>query len=429
MSLPTDEASAEGAMSSIQRFRSETQPIFVLGSVRSGTSALGMALRDGAGIPGAHEGHVSTLLQMLTQTLDRVIENFPSQSHFLINSLDGEDLKNHLKQYFLEFFAKNCPAGMWADKSPDDFEGAPAIRSAPALLEMFPQARFIYCKRRGIENVMSRLAKFPQVPFWYHCASWAGTIVAWHEVRDALGDRWMEVAQEDMALRPADVARELGAFLVLDEAQVMAVEASLSGRRAEQTRPAQELNQLDLSETGWSEDNQHHFIQTCGPAMDLAGYRIAGKGQGDGERSIRLFWISTPSVSATAHVNVPEERHCYLSDAEFTIAPPQTGERGEATYFGIELRAGAAFRAGLSLRSAGDQSVQFGVEVRDMQGNIVVEASHRLASGENHALTLSLQDVEPSTFTVTLWTQVEAGVVVGPVDAVWNTPTFFLPSA
>ena len=414
---------------SIQEYRERTQPIFILGSVRSGTSALGNALREGAGIEGALEGHSSTLMGSRCQTLDRVTGNFPPESNYLINSLDADDLRSHITDYFLAFYARQCPAGMWADKSPDDFEGAPSIRSAPTLLSMFPNARFIYCKRRGIENVLSRLAKFPQVPFWYHCQSWAGTIVAWHEVREVLGDRWMEVTQEDMALEPGRVADDLGTFLALSETQVSGIQETLSGRRPEQTRPAQEVRQLGLDETGWSQDNQANFIQTCGHAMELAGYRLAGSGQSEDQKVIRLFHISKSANPGTPSINVEPNRHRFLSEAEFALAPLPDGERAEATYPQIELRAGALFRAVVSLISAVKQDVWFGVEVRDSLGSCVAETSHRLTSGEVKSLDLAMPDLEEGLFTVTLWTRTDVGVTVGPVDAIWNSPTFFLPTA
>ena len=414
---------------SVQEFREKTRPVFILGSVRSGTSALGMALRDGAGIVSEHEGHVTTLMQMLFQTLDRVVGNFPPEARYLINSLDAEDLRSEIKSYFLRFVAKHCPEGLWADKSPDDFEGAPAIRSAPTLLEMFPNARSIYCKRRGIENVLSRLTKFPQVPFWYHCQSWAGTIVAWHEVRGLLGDRWIEVSQEDMALKPADVAENLGQFLSLSAAQVEGIRETLSGRRTEQTRPAQEVRQLGLDETGWSPDNQANFIQHCGHAMELAGYRIAGTGQSHDQKVIRLFHVTTSDNPGAPSINVPANRHQFLSDAEFALSPLADGERAEAVYPNIELTPGSMFRAGVSLISAGSQVVWFGVEVRSSRGDLVAEASHQIPTGGVKALDLEMPDLEAGAFTVTLWTRADDGVTVGPVDAIWNSPTFFLPHA
>jgi len=60
-----------------RRPANQSSPIFVLGSVRSGTSAMGYALTHGAGIPGNDEGHVSTLLQMVLNSIETVTTNFP----------------------------------------------------------------------------------------------------------------------------------------------------------------------------------------------------------------------------------------------------------------------------------------------------------------------------------------------------------------
>jgi hypothetical protein len=412
----------------LQTFRANTQPIFVLGSVRSGTTALGRALREGADIPGEVEGHATTLMQMLFQTLDRVTSNFPSRSQFLINSMDPEDLRSHIRSYFLEFFSRQCPTGMWADKSPDDFEGAPAIRSAPTLLEMFPNARFIYCQRRGIENVLSRLDKFPQVPFWYHCQSWAGTVVAWHEVRKSLGDRWIEVRQEDMGLKPREVADELGQFLGLDTNQVGGIYNFLTANRPEQTGEARESRQVSLAESGWSEGNQANFLQTCGQAMELAGYSVSGDGEFRYQRTIGLVHVTNSEEPDAPNVNVSADRHVSLSDAEFSLTPPEDGTRAELRYPNLELTPGTFFRAAISLISATSQRVWFGVEVATPSGPVVAELRREIVTGQVEALELHLPDLPGTGFTVTLWTQTEPGVSVGPVDAKWNTPTFFLPS-
>jgi len=41
----------------------------------------------------------------------------------------------------------------WVDKTPN----LDIVRSADILYRIWPEAKFIYMKRRGIENVMSRL--------------------------------------------------------------------------------------------------------------------------------------------------------------------------------------------------------------------------------------------------------------------------------
>ena len=82
-----------------------------------------------------------------------------------------------------------------------------------------------------------------------------------------------------------------------------------------------------------------------------------------------------------------------------------------------------------SLISAVKQDVWFGVEVRDSLGSCVAETSHRLTSGEVKSLDLAMPDLEEGLFTVTLWTRTDVDVTVGPVDAIWNSPTFFLPTA
>ena len=46
-----------------------TKPIFILGSPRSGTSIIGLALRNGAGIVGYNEGHILSIIPPLIETI------------------------------------------------------------------------------------------------------------------------------------------------------------------------------------------------------------------------------------------------------------------------------------------------------------------------------------------------------------------------
>lgn len=48
---------------------------------------------------------------------------------------------------------------IWVDKTPDPR----MIKCVPRLKRAWPNAKFIFVKRRGIENLESRIKKFPYV--------------------------------------------------------------------------------------------------------------------------------------------------------------------------------------------------------------------------------------------------------------------------
>jgi hypothetical protein len=67
------------------------EPIFVLGSVRSGTSATVRALVDGAGIRGHNEGNIAALMQRM---LDQVDEYFTKLSDDYLSLPDHHTIAN-----------------------------------------------------------------------------------------------------------------------------------------------------------------------------------------------------------------------------------------------------------------------------------------------------------------------------------------------
>ena len=87
------------------------------------------------------------------------------------------------------------PYPLWFDKS-GHAEMIPAI---PILRRLWPDSVYIFCKRRAIENVASRLKKFPAHDFERHCAGWAKTMAAWRGVRPELPPEiYLEVDQQDL---------------------------------------------------------------------------------------------------------------------------------------------------------------------------------------------------------------------------------------
>ena len=168
----------------------------------------------------------------------------------------------------------------WVDKTPS----VDMIHLAPTLSRIWPEAKFIFMKRRGIENMLSRLRKFPDsISFRLHCANWTAAMEGWETVRPSLGVNALEIDQREMLSQPYQVARQIGAFLELDEAERAALATHLRDRTGERTVNF-DADTPDISETGWSSEQITVFRDICGATMRKFGYGF-GKSYFEGAAS------------------------------------------------------------------------------------------------------------------------------------------------
>src|SRR3954469_5424274 len=155
-------------------------PVFIIGSPRSGTSALIGALL-GVGYNGYREGNFLQLMPMIGAMIDRHFATFGQDgAEVLVTHVDPKALKEAINEVFAGFVNRLHPNPPWVDKS-----GNPEMIGAiPALMKLWPDSHFVFAKRRAIENIVSRLKKFSQHNFEYHCRDWARNMQAWRIMRD-----------------------------------------------------------------------------------------------------------------------------------------------------------------------------------------------------------------------------------------------------
>jgi hypothetical protein len=161
------------------------------------------------------------------------------------------------------------PTGpLWFDKTP----GEEIIEIAPRLLELFPSARFVLMKRRGVDNVLSACRKFGTQWFDSRCQNWARAMQAWLSVRDQLGPAGLELDHATLRTDPAGAVRALGAFLELDERQIEWAAEAFETLHPEQTADDTTPVCTPIQETAWTPEQQSAFEQICGPMMREYGY-------------------------------------------------------------------------------------------------------------------------------------------------------------
>jgi len=246
-------------------------PVFIVGSPRSGTSILVSALHA-AGYGGYYEGHLLSLIRIIERDVDRHFDSFYTQaSKVLISRVDRAALKGQLAGIVAAEAARHQPDGPWVDKT----GGLEMIESIPTLSHIFPTGRFVFAQRRAIENIVSRMVKFPRHAFDYHCASWAKIMAGWRLLRQAHPElACIEIDQRDISADPATVAERLGDFLLLDQAGRAALLQTFMSRRPQQTQPGSADRVLSLADTGWTAAQKTVFHLHCESEMHAAGYTM-----------------------------------------------------------------------------------------------------------------------------------------------------------
>ncbi len=251
---------------------SESYPVFVLGAVRSGTTALCLALSRGTRYRGFPEGHV---LDVAIRLINSVNAHFERKDAFI----PGRDIASyHLGRIaharfqdevieLLRRLAAGYTTPFWFDKTPT----YQMIASVPILAYAWPQARFIFMKRRGLENMRSRLRKFNDINFMDKCHDWALIMSGWRTVRDTVPGRYIEVDQRTLADDPEATAAAVGALLALPPSEIEAFAQVLRSERPEATGPSSSIV-AGLAELHWSEKQVDVFREKCGAAMEAYGY-------------------------------------------------------------------------------------------------------------------------------------------------------------
>ncbi len=246
-------------------------PVFVLGSARSGTSAMAQALLKLESYRGYEEGH---MLDLLAHWAER-LRNFYNLKHdetlpgrnTMIEQVPRQYLQDALNHVFVDLARQLFSHGHWVDKTPN----SDAIYLAPRFRELWPSARFIFMRRRALENLASRARKFPEYNFAKNCQEWKDAMQAWLSVRDQLHGAAIEVDQMYLSRHPQDVADQMRVFLGLSEVETRVIAQAFAHDRPQRTAASVD-DVLDLATIGWSEPWVAEFEKTCRPLMDAYGY-------------------------------------------------------------------------------------------------------------------------------------------------------------
>lgn len=222
---------------------------------------------------GNQEGHVFDLLAHFSVAL-RKYYDFKSDDAFggrdtTLSRVPKEFFRERLDADFIAVAAKLFPTGRWLDKTPN----SDMIFLAPRFKKMWPNARFIFMRRRFLENAASRSRKYPEFEFEHHAMEWSRAMEAWLQAKPHLQGAAIEIDQRFLSEQPEKVANELAGFLSLTGKEEIRLAQALRYDQPERTAAGQ-WQACDLSDMGWGEAEQKHFAQYCGKLMNAFGYSV-----------------------------------------------------------------------------------------------------------------------------------------------------------
>jgi len=253
-------------------------PLFIFGAPRSGTTQMLRLSRDVLGYNGGDEGSVWQSVKALDDHFKRILHGLADVDAdglrgFSLLRFSKEKIVDEYIRSLVDFHHREYGAGPFVDKTP----GGEAIAAAPILKAHLPSAKFIFMKRRGIENVLSHLRRFPDRSFETACQQWARPMQRWLETRDQLQPACIEIDQWELDATPAAVARRVTEFLRRGDPRE--VEKYLATHFPEKTQVGRYSDYISLQNTGWDEHSQQHFCDTCGELMEAFGY-VMDRGDG-----------------------------------------------------------------------------------------------------------------------------------------------------
>jgi Sulfotransferase family len=246
-------------------------PVFIVGSPRSGTSALVKGLTT-VGYRGYNEGNFLPLIRIIDRTVDNHFAIFGKPNpNRLTSQIDREQLKDAIHRTFRQLADGAHPHPLWFDKS-GHAEMIPAI---PILRRLWPESVYVFCKRRAIENVASRLKKFPAQDFERHCVGWAKIMAAWRVVRAELpAEVYLEVDQQELIRDTEGIGTRIAELLDLNAEQLQTLIKTFKSRRPQETSKGSAAQTHSLESIGWSEAQLATFRRHCGPEMEAYGYGL-----------------------------------------------------------------------------------------------------------------------------------------------------------
>ena len=242
-------------------------PVFIMGPARSGTSAITLALLESGSYVGTGEGHLMPLAHGLLSLIDQHYRRAGGDGNTALGRVSSDAFQKLVRRAFVKLASELFPMPRWLDKTPT----VEMVRASVLMRELWPNARFIFMKRRVIENLLSRRRKFPDGTTESHYSDWAAVMTAWLAARDELGGAALEIDHRQLVTDPQEVASLIAAFLELEDPAAARFSDYLGQSRPEQTDENFGAT-YSLETLGLDEHEARRMMAVCDPVMSAFGY-------------------------------------------------------------------------------------------------------------------------------------------------------------
>ncbi len=244
----------------------DAPPVFLVGSERSGTTLLRLMLDRHPLVAWCKEFEfvVDPVREGKLPTIERYAAYLETSRIF--NSADFTlrkdlDFKGACNDFLNQ---RRAQAGK-------PFVGATVHRHFETLLDIWPDARFIYLKRDGRDVARSCIGMGWDGNVWTACVRWANSVKAWNKLRDRLEpDAYIETSYEQLITDTAGTLTKLFDFIGPGmHADVWGYHEGTTYGEPDTSLIAQWKRKLSPYELGLVESR-------IAPLLEMQGYELSG---------------------------------------------------------------------------------------------------------------------------------------------------------
>jgi len=336
-------------------------PVFVVGSVRSGTTIISKCLSS-MEYQGFDEGHLFGLLIKPLESLDKQIDEYKRRFNFTNWAISSFPV-HQLKTGMVKFFTDHCENRLgynWYDKTP----GPDQIRYLPYLVQLFPAAKVIYCERRGLDVVTSSMRRFGnnENDVEKYCEQWRDVLEAWDIVSSQMKGNAIVIRHEEILSNPAGVAEKLCRHLNRRD-KISTVQEEICQNFPERTSKA--FEQSDINYLEISEEAKNKIRSRLGFHMRKRGYSFESGAQAAVNSRKINFSLDERFVEI---INLEDESYFKsLGGSAFLLHPPRNGKT-EVIFRRIDVKSSEILRVVGRLCNEQSSSVRFGVAIEYENG-------------------------------------------------------------